>query len=160
MANINDINNPFHQQRDVGAVFHPVPLPPPEDWVPGLRLFPREVIAGYHADYKDYNADSWGKYILEKAEGFKEASSCASWSGERFFLLGLTRTCRTKLMSRWFQLSTVANLNYATGLVTSSVAAASVSKISRGRKESKALAHTGKLWHCIISHIYLNQNFR
>ena len=93
---INDINNSFQQQRGVGDPFHPVDLPPPEDWIPGPKLFPDQVITGYYALYKAYDADTWAKYVLEKAKGYDAATSCASWSGERFFLIGLT--CRTDLM--------------------------------------------------------------
>ncbi|KAI9934003.1 hypothetical protein MW887_005075 [Aspergillus wentii] len=39
--------------------FSPVPLPPPENWLAGPRLFPQNVIAGFHADYDKYNAKSW-----------------------------------------------------------------------------------------------------
>ena len=82
---INDINNSFHQQREAGsAALQPVELPPPEDWVPGRNLFPSHVMAGFHADYEKYNADTWAKYVLEKAKEYN-AASCASWSGELFF---------------------------------------------------------------------------
>ena len=90
MESIHSLDNPFHKPRAAGAVFYPVPLPPPEDWLPGPQLFPRQVIAGYSADYKDYNADTWATYILEQAQGFAAATSCASFSGERSFLLRLT----------------------------------------------------------------------
>ena len=89
MADIHNLDNPLYKVREAGAVFYPVVLPPPENWVPGPQLFPYQVIAGYNADYKDYNADTWAKYILEKAEGFDQATSCSSCSGGRFFLLGL-----------------------------------------------------------------------
>lgn len=91
MESIYSLDNSFHKLRAAGAVFHPVPLPPPEDWLAGPQLFPRQVISGYHADYKDYNADTWAAYILEKAKGFAAATSCSSFSGERFFLFRLTR---------------------------------------------------------------------
>jgi hypothetical protein len=91
MESIHSLDNSFHKLREAGAVFHPVPLPPPKNWTAGSRLFPSQVIAGYNADYKDYNADTWAAYILEKAEGFDAATSCESFSGECFFLLGLTR---------------------------------------------------------------------
>ena len=85
MESIHSLDNPFHKQRAAGAVFHPVPLPPPENWIAGPQLFPRQVIAGYNADYKDYNADTWAAYILEQAKGFSAATSCHSCSGGRFF---------------------------------------------------------------------------
>ena len=85
MESIHNIDNPFHQQREAEAIFHPVFLTPPENWLAGPQLFPGQVIAGYHADYNDYNADTWAKYILEQAQGFEAATSCSSFSGERFF---------------------------------------------------------------------------
>ena len=92
---IHNLDNHFHKVREPKARFHPVALPPPENWIPGPRLFPSAVIAGYNADYKKYNADTWAAYILEQAQGFPAATSCTSCSGE-CDLLGLT--CGIDLM--------------------------------------------------------------
>ena len=91
MESIHDLDNPFHKLRAAEAVFHPVSLVQPDNWIAGPRLFPSQVIAGYSADYEDYNVGTWAAYILEQAQGFDAATSCISFSGERFFLLRLTR---------------------------------------------------------------------
>ena len=104
-STIYNLDNPFHQQQKddsppvMLSSFYPVPLPPPENWIAGRQLFPGQVIAGYNAIYDDYNADTWAKLILEKARGFEAATSCSSFSGERFFYRAwLGSTCRTDLM--------------------------------------------------------------
>ena len=89
MSDIHNLDNPFHIAREAAAVFHQVELPPPEDWIPAHRLFPSQAIVGFKADYKNHDADSWAKFILENAEGFAAATSCASFSGEAFLF---TRT--------------------------------------------------------------------
>ncbi|KAF4582259.1 hypothetical protein GQ602_006883 [Ophiocordyceps camponoti-floridani] len=41
---------------------------------PGPRLFPANVIAGFNADYNEYNASSWAEYILAQCRGQFNAS--------------------------------------------------------------------------------------
>ncbi|GAB1198174.1 hypothetical protein APSETT444_007482 [Aspergillus pseudonomiae] len=57
-----------------------VPLPPPDNWVAGPRLFPGEVIAGYHASIFEHDAKGWREYINEKCEEFHECTSTISLS--------------------------------------------------------------------------------
>ncbi|OJJ38369.1 hypothetical protein ASPWEDRAFT_24311 [Aspergillus wentii DTO 134E9] len=60
--------------------FSPVPLPPPENWLAGPRLFPQNVIAGFHADYDKYNAKSWSEYVEKKCKEFHACTSTHSFS--------------------------------------------------------------------------------
>ncbi|PHH71775.1 hypothetical protein CDD80_5002 [Ophiocordyceps camponoti-rufipedis] len=45
-----------------------------EHMVAGQRLFPANVIAGFNADYSEYNASSWAKYVLAQCQGQFNAS--------------------------------------------------------------------------------------
>lgn len=63
--------------------FDRVDLPPPENWVAGPRLFPRNVIAGYNSDYGKYDSDSWADYVLDKCHEFDDCTSTLTFSGEK-----------------------------------------------------------------------------
>ncbi|KAJ0160333.1 hypothetical protein CTA2_8148 [Colletotrichum tanaceti] len=61
--------------------FVEVPLPAPQNWSAGGSLFPGQLIAAYHADAKDYTANTWSAYVLEKCKGFTACTSSLSYSG-------------------------------------------------------------------------------
>ncbi|THU99530.1 hypothetical protein K435DRAFT_630891, partial [Dendrothele bispora CBS 962.96] len=50
------------------------------DYIAGPTLFPGQVIAGYNAPNDAYTAETWAKYILDKAKSFDAAKSCCSFS--------------------------------------------------------------------------------
>ncbi|KZL78849.1 hypothetical protein CI238_12822 [Colletotrichum incanum] len=60
--------------------FVQVTLPAPQNWVAGGSLFPGQVIAAYHAELKDYSADTWSAYVLEKCKGYTACTSSMSYS--------------------------------------------------------------------------------
>ncbi|WQF90297.1 hypothetical protein CDEST_15311 [Colletotrichum destructivum] len=60
--------------------FVQVPLPAPQNWAAGGSLFPGQIIAAYHADAKDYTADTWSAYVLEKCKGYTACTSSLSYS--------------------------------------------------------------------------------
>ncbi|KAE8413755.1 hypothetical protein BDV36DRAFT_299638 [Aspergillus pseudocaelatus] len=57
-----------------------LPLPPPDSWVVGPRLFPRKVIAGYHADLDEHDAKGWHEYTNQKCEKFHACTSTISFN--------------------------------------------------------------------------------
>ncbi|KAF4567150.1 hypothetical protein EYR40_006144 [Pleurotus pulmonarius] len=54
---------------------------PSDGYISGHSLFPRRVMAGYHAEPHEYDADSWAAYIVEKCKGFGGATTAVSFSG-------------------------------------------------------------------------------
>ncbi|KAL2006934.1 hypothetical protein VTN00DRAFT_9602 [Thermoascus crustaceus] len=60
--------------------FTPLPLEPPLNWLPGPRLLPSNVIAGYHADYDKYDASTWAEYVLNRGKTFAGCTSTSSFS--------------------------------------------------------------------------------
>jgi hypothetical protein len=60
--------------------FEPVKLPGP-DYTAGPAFYPANVIAGYHADYDQYNSDTWAKYMVEQGETFSACTLVTSWAG-------------------------------------------------------------------------------
>ncbi|PHH85086.1 hypothetical protein CDD83_920 [Cordyceps sp. RAO-2017] len=62
------------------AALQPLALAPPADWAAGSRLFPAEVIAGYHANLTTHTRDSWAAYVLEQCRGFDACDSTVSYS--------------------------------------------------------------------------------
>lgn len=57
-------------------------LPDPQDWIAGPRLFPTNVVAGYHANLTQYNKDSWAKYVKGQCERFSACTSSITYSGK------------------------------------------------------------------------------
>ncbi|KAL4259634.1 hypothetical protein AB1N83_008662 [Pleurotus pulmonarius] len=53
---------------------------PSDGYISGHSLFPRRVMAGYHAEPHEYDADSWAAYIVEKCKGFGGATTAVSFS--------------------------------------------------------------------------------
>ncbi|KAM3464867.1 hypothetical protein MY5147_009421 [Beauveria neobassiana] len=62
------------------TTFQRLPLPDPQDWVAGERLFPSNVIAGYNAKYNEYNKETWAAYVLKHGEGFEACGSTIAYS--------------------------------------------------------------------------------
>ncbi|KAI8803279.1 hypothetical protein BJ742DRAFT_506162 [Cladochytrium replicatum] len=63
------------------AVFVKVPLAEPLNWIAGSRLFPSNIIAGYHADLSEYNEDGYVAYILAQCRTFKDCTSFEIFQG-------------------------------------------------------------------------------
>ncbi|SMY20882.1 unnamed protein product [Zymoseptoria tritici ST99CH_1A5] len=49
-------------------------------WDAGDRLFPANVIAGYHDDYNNQTAKSWSHHVLERCRTFEDGTSTISYS--------------------------------------------------------------------------------
>lgn len=70
--------------------FEPSQLPlkqivlPGPDYIPGPYLFPGNIIAGYSADFAEYDQTSWAAYVLKHTQAYDAATSCASYSGKLF----------------------------------------------------------------------------
>lgn len=73
---------PFYSNELSNEPFVPVSLPPPDNWTPGSKLFPSNVISGYHADYDKYTADTWAEYIKEQCKEFDACTSTFSFAGK------------------------------------------------------------------------------
>ncbi|KAE8350548.1 hypothetical protein BDV28DRAFT_150832 [Aspergillus coremiiformis] len=58
----------------------PVRLPPPENWIAGPRLFPRDIIAAYHAPHDEYDAPRWRAYVNRQCEHFAACTSTLAFS--------------------------------------------------------------------------------
>lgn len=63
-------------------VFQQVPLPAPDNWVAGPRFFPGKVIAGYHAELKDYNATSWANHLMDECQNYMACASVEGFQGK------------------------------------------------------------------------------
>ncbi|KJX97050.1 hypothetical protein TI39_contig572g00008 [Zymoseptoria brevis] len=50
------------------------------DWVAGDRLFPANVIEGYHDDYNNQTAESWSIHVLERCRAFEAGTSTITYS--------------------------------------------------------------------------------
>lgn len=51
-------------------------------WDAGDRLFPANVIEGYHDDYNNQTAKSWSHHVLERCRTFEDGTSTISYSGK------------------------------------------------------------------------------
>ena len=84
ICNVDYLRRNFKPKEAVSVVklpLKPVKLPG-DDYIAGDGLFPGRVIAGYHAPYYEYDADSWAKYVLKRTEAFEAGTSCVSYTGE------------------------------------------------------------------------------
>ncbi|KAK7444348.1 hypothetical protein VKT23_015360 [Stygiomarasmius scandens] len=70
--------------RKQGADWKPVDLPG-DNFIAGPTLFPGQVIAGYNAPDNAYTAETWTKYVLDKAQSFDAARSCCSFSCTTYY---------------------------------------------------------------------------
>ncbi|KAK7956721.1 uncharacterized protein PG986_005943 [Apiospora aurea] len=63
------------------ASFARVSLPAPANWMTDSSLYPRNIIAAYSAEPAQYaSAESWAAYILAKCQGYRDCTSCISYS--------------------------------------------------------------------------------
>ncbi|OGM49853.1 hypothetical protein ABOM_001608 [Aspergillus bombycis] len=72
------LSHPFHLHQEKHLVR--LPLPPPDNWVAGPRLFPGEVIAGFHAHIDEHDAKGWREYVNQQCEKFHDCTSTLSFS--------------------------------------------------------------------------------
>ncbi|KAK6819660.1 hypothetical protein PG995_011058 [Apiospora arundinis] len=64
------------------ASFARVNLPAPANWMAGSTLYPGNIIAAYNAEPAKYaTAESWAAYILAQCQGYRDCTSCISYSG-------------------------------------------------------------------------------
>ncbi len=61
--------------------FKKLELEKPLNWLPGPRLFPANVIAGFNAELSQYDAESWADYVLEQCTRYSACTSTASYQG-------------------------------------------------------------------------------
>ena len=71
---------PPHHPPSEPTLSEPVHLPG-DNYLPGPTLFPGELIAGYHAQSSEYNADTWAAYVLKETSKFPTGSVAFSCSG-------------------------------------------------------------------------------
>ncbi|KAK8128167.1 hypothetical protein PG984_009275 [Apiospora sp. TS-2023a] len=62
------------------ATFARVSLPAPGNWMADKSLYPSNIIAAYNAQPAQYSAESWAAYILSKCQGYRDCTSCISYS--------------------------------------------------------------------------------
>ncbi|KAK8051459.1 hypothetical protein PG993_002844 [Apiospora rasikravindrae] len=63
------------------ASFARVNLPAPANWMANRSLYPSNIIAAYNAEPAQYaSAESWAAYILAKCQGYRDCTSCISYS--------------------------------------------------------------------------------
>lgn len=63
--------------------FARVSLPAPANWMADKSLYPSDIIAAYNAEPAQYaSAESWAAYILAKCQGYRDCTSCISYSGK------------------------------------------------------------------------------
>lgn len=72
---------PTPAAENTAKVLVKVDLPAPGNWLTTSSLFPRNLIASYHAEVADYDASSWNAYILDKCQGYEACTSTASYQG-------------------------------------------------------------------------------
>ncbi|KAK8090687.1 hypothetical protein PG994_000192 [Apiospora phragmitis] len=66
------------------ASFARVSLPAPANWMTDSSLYPSNIIAAYSAETAQYaSAESWAAYILAKCQGYRDCTSCISYSGKQ-----------------------------------------------------------------------------
>ncbi|KAH8884375.1 hypothetical protein GQ53DRAFT_880134 [Thozetella sp. PMI_491] len=61
------------------ANFTKVTLEEPLNWIAGRRLFPGNIIAGYHDDLDNYTASAWATYVLDQCKGYTACTSAEAF---------------------------------------------------------------------------------
>jgi hypothetical protein len=64
------------------TTFELVALAAPLNWLAGPSLFPRKMIASYHAELAEYEATDWADFVLQKCISYSRCRSTLSFSGE------------------------------------------------------------------------------
>lgn len=64
------------------------PLPNCHSLIPGTgsrgpRLFPTNIITGYHANLTQYKKESWAQYVKGQCERFSACTSSITYSGKK-----------------------------------------------------------------------------
>lgn len=118
---------------------------PGDDYLPGPALFPGELIAGYHAHFSQYTAESWAEYVLGETRKLPKGRVAFACSGEPP-RSSSRASSSIDLTHRATQVRTPATLEAATGSDPRTASSLSLAHLSRLRValRSRRHAHTSK----------------